>query len=319
MIVDEWLEQAPQIVRDISIQISALVADYEIILVDNCAPGEDKVYEAITAAGGTPNVQVFRLVEPVDLEVAAWAGVENSLGDFILIFDPLTESLESLVEALDAAVAGNDIVLIVNSAPERTLVVRGLRRIYRLLFRAMSGVDLAVEGAQFRLISKRVVTYLLQQTNPEAHYRALPARSGFSKVVIYYRAARTRRRVIRLSVDLRRASKLILSNSIAPLRLASTLAMLGAFVNVVYSVYIIVVTLSFSYVAPGWTTLSLQQSGMFFLFSLIIFVSTEYFIYNMRNTRGGQGYFIVNEMTSRILTRQERLNVEKEGIAETAE
>lgn len=61
----------------------------------------------------------------------------------------------------------------------------------------------------------------------------------------------------------------------------------------------------------GWTALSLQQSGMFFLLSIVLFTLTEYLVQIIRWSSDGPRYFISAEATSERLARRERLNVEQ--------
>lgn len=312
MVVDNWADQAAQVVDRVANQIAPLVTDYEIILVDNNSADNSDIYHHLTGEGGAPNVQVYQLVKTVDFEIAAWAGVENSLGDFVLVFDPFSEDLSSLSAALDAAVGGKDLVLMVNTTPRVSYVARTLQSLYAVLFRSLSGIDLEAEAAHHRLISKRVVTYLLQEPVPSLRYRTLPSVAGFAKAIIHYSAPRTRERDRRRLNDVRRGIRLLLSTSTAPLRLASLLGLLGAMLNILYSIYVIAVILARTDVAPGWTTLSLQLSGMFFLISIIVSVVTEYFIIDLKRARGGPSYFVVTEMTSKLLTRRERLNVHRQ-------
>jgi polyisoprenyl-phosphate glycosyltransferase len=315
MVVQGWSDRIDEVVADVARHVQTLVSDYEVILVDNGSSGDSvKHYRAMTQANGQPNVQVYRLLNEVQQEVAAWAGVENSLGDHVLVYDPFHEGLDPLPQALDAVARGCEVVLLVNSAPHlESGSRRMLRRGYGRLFKMLGGVDLPVEASQFRLISKRVVSYLLQQPRPAARYRTSPAVAGFSTAVIHYVAPRRATARVGLRRQARRALGLLVSNTTALLRITSTLGLAGAVLNMAYSIYVLVIALTRSNVAAGWTTLSLQQSGMFFLFSLIIFVLTEYAIDHLRNARTGSAYFLIDEMTSAVLTRRERLNVETQG------
>ncbi len=312
MVVDSWADRAAQVVDRVANQIAPLVSDYEIVLVDNNSADNADIYRRLTSEGGAPNVQIYQLMKTVDFEIAAWAGVANSLGDWVLVFDPFSEDLSSLSDALAAAVGGRDLVLLVNTTPRASFVARTLQSLYAIMFRSLSGVDLKAEAAHHRLISKRVVTYLLQEPDPSHRYRTLPSIAGFAKAIIYYAAPRTQERDRRHLNDVRRGLRLLLSNSTAPLRLASLLGLMGAVLNIIYSIYVIAVILARSDVAPGWTTLSLQLSGMFFLISIIVSVVTEYFIIDLKRARGGPSYFVVTEMTSKLLTRQERRNVHRQ-------
>jgi len=313
MVVDGWIDEVPRIAAEVAEHASALVTDYEIILVDSASGGNaDAVYRRITAADGLPNIQVYKLLQHVDYEVAAWAGVENSLGDFIAVFDPFSEKLAPLAAALTQMVEDRlDIALIVNEAPERhNLAVAMLRHLYLLLFRWFGGMNLMREASQYRLMSKRVIGYLLQQPRPASQYRTLPMRAGFSKRVFCYSAPRGPRPRPSFISDVRRAFRILMSSSTAPARLASFLSLAGAFLNVVYSAYVVLLAFTRDNLQPGWVTLSLQQSGMFFLFSLLAFVLTEYLIDNIRGGRIGTSYFVVDELNSAVLSRRQKLNVD---------
>ncbi|HEX8412816.1 MAG TPA: glycosyltransferase [Sphingomicrobium sp.] len=301
-----------QRLSDVIARVEPLVADFEIVLVDNGSSEEGRSdIAALTGMDGLPNVQVYHLLKAVDAEAAYWAGIENSLGDYVLAYDPYDEDLAALPEAIGLALSGKDIVLIRNREREaggklQAAAARGFRKLYRMLY----GIDLAADAAQFRLLSKRVVSFLMQMPRPALRYRALPSAAGFARETIFYNAPRVGGRDFRFSSRLRRALNLVFSSTLAPLRIVSILAMLGSLANLFYSFYVVIVALSRDNVAPGWTTLSLQQSGMFFLLSIVLVVLTEYLVRLMEWTMDGAPYFIVGEATSSTLTRTAKLNVE---------
>ena len=104
--------------------------------------------------------------------------------------------------------------------------------------------------------------------------------------------------------------KLVTSSSEIPLRLATTLSAVGAISSLAYSVYIVLIWSVKEDVAPGWVSLSMQQSGMFFLISIVLLVLSEYILEISRKANSGPAYYIADEFTSARLTRKERLNVE---------
>jgi hypothetical protein len=95
------------------------------------------------------------------------------------------------------------------------------------------------------------------------------------------------------------------------MRVVSTLCLFGAGANVAYSLYVIAVALLKADVAPGWVTLSLVQSGMFFLISLVLFVVGEYVVHVAGQAGGGPPYYVARELTSARLTRRVRFNVDE--------
>jgi hypothetical protein len=95
------------------------------------------------------------------------------------------------------------------------------------------------------------------------------------------------------------------------MRWVSGLSLAGALLNVVYSFYVIGVGLLKRDVAPGWITLFLQQSGMFFLLSLVLMMLGEYVAHLVGVTGSGPLYHVAQEFTSMHLTRRDRLNVDR--------
>ncbi len=58
----------------------------------------------LTSQNGLPNLQVYALTKEVDADTAAWVGLENALGDFVVVFDHLLDDLSVLPEMLEKAV-----------------------------------------------------------------------------------------------------------------------------------------------------------------------------------------------------------------------
>tara|TARA_Y100001968_G_C18832790_1_gene469888 strand:+ start:228 stop:554 length:327 start_codon:yes stop_codon:yes gene_type:complete len=90
----------------------------------------------------------------------------------------------------------------------------------------------------------------------------------------------------------------------------TALSAVGAFMSLIYSLYVLSIWLFKEDVAPGWISISMQLSGMFFLLSLVLLVLSEYVIEISRKANSGPTYYIVDEFTSVNLKRTELLNVE---------
>ncbi|MFL5404851.1 MAG: hypothetical protein ACJ79O_03225, partial [Myxococcales bacterium] len=110
--------------------------------------------------------------------------------------------------------------------------------------------------------------------------------------------------------SIERGTRLLVTTTRTPMRLVTWLCLFGAAANVVYSLYVILIFLFKSEVAPGWVTLSLQQSGMFLLLSLVLLVLGEYILQMASLSNEGPGYHVAQEFNSAIMTRQHKLNVE---------
>jgi hypothetical protein len=46
-------------------------------------------------------LQVYALTKEVSADTAAWVGLENALGDFVAVLDPLTDDITFIPEMLE--------------------------------------------------------------------------------------------------------------------------------------------------------------------------------------------------------------------------
>jgi glycosyltransferase involved in cell wall biosynthesis len=311
-----------ELLKFASAQLSELASDHELIVVDNASTDESiAVLKTLTGQEGLPNMQVYALIKQVDSDTASWVGIENALGDFVAVIDPQTDDLLQLPSMLEKAVNGADVVFANNQIkPRQSLAYRIAQETFNLLYKTFNGVHLAKEAPHYRLLSKRVVNFILQHPQPALTYRHLPATSGFARATIDYRAKlsnlSTKRR---LGDNIDRGVRLIVSTTQVPMRLVTALSLFGAAVNVVYSVYVLAIAFFKTNVAPGWVSLSLQQSGMFFLLSLVLLVLGEYILHMANLSNEGPLYHVGQEFTSVRMLRLQKLNIEVVSTGRPAE
>jgi len=265
-----------------------------------------------------PNLQVFALTKDVHRDTATWVGLENSLGDFVVILDPYTDEISMIPTMLDHCVSGSDVVFAKNShKSENSIIYRLASKLFDAAFRRLHGIQFAQDAPLYRLMSRKVVNFLLRHQQPISSYRHLPATGGFKRVNLEFsrKAAITRKRRLWSSVDC--GLQILVSTNSSPMRFVNAICLFAATANVVYSVYVVAVSLLKTNVAPGWTSLSLQQSGMFFLLSLVLLVLGEYILHMTQLANDAPKYNVGHEFTSARMTRQEQLNVEESGQRST--
>lgn len=288
------------------------VSDYELLVIDNASDDNSLLaLKSMLANDTLPNVQVFALTKQVPFETAAWAGAEHALGDFVVVVDPLCDDIQMLAPMLAKATAGYEVVFAQNQDEKaKGWLYRQGSNAFDRLYEKMHGVRLSIDAPHFRLISRNVVNFIQRHGTPELAYRHLPATAGFSKtrVIGRWTSLGQRQRSILDGVD--RALQLMVSSTSQPMRIVTALALLGAFGNILYSLYVVIVAIFKPHVAEGWVTLSLQQSAMFFLLSMVLLVLGEYVTHMLSVSSKEPTYHIGQEFGSSIVSRRQKLNVE---------
>jgi len=304
--------QLETILRTASQQVSSYASDYELIIVDNASDDESvNVLKSLTGQQGLPNLQVYALTKEVSSDTAAWVGLENALGDFVAVVDPLADDIAFLPQMLEKAVIGADVVFANNQQkPRQSVPYRLANSAFQSLYKSFNGIHLAKEAPSYRLLSKRVINFILQHPQPSVTYRHLPATGGFARVNMEYSATPQAGSIKRLGESIDRGMRLLVSTTQAPMRLVTSLSLFGAAANLLYSIYVIAIGVFKQDVAPGWVSLSLQQSGMFFLISLVLLVLGEYILHMATLSNEGPLYHVAQEFTSARMTRKEKLNIE---------
>lgn len=313
LVNENELQNIKKDILKISKFICDLVDNYEIIIVQNCV--QKKVGENIQKFIDelkVNNLQVIILTDKVDSDTAIWAGIENSIGDYVAVFNPYTDDMLLLKRMLKYCVNGFDIIFSKNQNKlNHTIIYKILSKIFNFLFRLSTGVDLLKDAPPYRLFSKNVVSYLMHNRNPTIAYKYLPVKSGFKKKYLFFSKQVNKKINNNNLIDnIDRGFKIITNSTKLPLRFVTFLTLFGALSNIMYSIYVLVVAIFFENVAEGWVSLSLQQSGMFFLISVVLFLLSEYILSILSSSYKNSDYHVADEYKSNFSNESKKLNVE---------
>lgn len=309
VLLDSSAQDPKPVLLAIQDSLGALAAEREILVIANGAP-DAAILSMKSALSEIPDVTVFCLSRVVDRDVAMLAGLENAIGDMIIVMEPDLQQAKSIPILVEAAAKGYDVV--VGDAAGRAegrevydFIARGFFKLYRRL----TGIDMRNDD-QFRLLTRAVSNYVVQHEGTEHMISALSLTAGFPVCRVSYDAAeapaRTRRSFASAS---NKAVRMLLSSSAAPIRAVSLVSFGAAILNLIYAIYVVGVLLFKKDVVAGWTTLSLQMSGMFFLFSLLFALVAEYILQIHDRSSNRPRYYLAQELRSNVMSRKERLNV----------
>jgi hypothetical protein len=129
---------------------------------------------------------------------------------------------------------------------------------------------------------------------------------GYSYSEYVYKTKKDPRNTHNIWDGTMQALDIITSHSTHPLRVMSWLGFVASLLNIVYALYVLVVAITKSHVAEGWTTMSLQLSGMFFLLFLFMVVLSEYIGKILVESRREVRYNVLDELTSTVSIADKR-------------
>ena len=306
-------ELCDEIINNLKNQIAELTTDYELIIIDNASEdGTIQVLKEMTKGiKAVENLQVYSLTNQVSDNIAAWAGIENSLGDYVITINPEVDDINFIPEILKQSIPNSDITFVVNNFKEKgglfnTLIIS----IFNFLSKILNHSKPKNKDSNYRMLSKKVVNFILNYPKPSIIYNNLASITGFSKNNLFYDHEHIEKKKGNFILDFNETIQNLISKNRFPIRFASFLMFFASLSNLVYSLYVVLILIFKSDVAPGWVTLSLQQSGMFFLISLVLLIICEY-ITNLNNlTNEGPLFYIGQEFTSENIKRIKKLNIE---------
>ncbi len=258
--------------------LGAHFTDVETIIVAN---GVDQSVTRALAdlVRQVPDVTIMFLPQRVDLNTARMVGMESALGDWVLVCTPTPQEIAALPSLLAELDGHDDILLGQGRAKAETGTLYRLlqRRFYRVYDR-VNGTTLSMSPAALRLYTRAACLHLVNNFNGEILLKSDVVPGGYTTRIIPCDYDDGADRTRRLGDAGARGLRMFVSSSTIPLRLVNLLAIASAGAASLYSLYVIGIYLFKNETQPGWTTMSLQLSGMMFLFSLMFALLSEYVI-----------------------------------------
>lgn len=299
------------ILCQLSDQLERLFADFEFVLVAT-ETDEAAALQLKDLVEHLPDSLAVFLGEPVHDDVARLIGIDHAVSDYVLFAAPTVDEIASLAQLIEPLRSGSDLVIGRSpQAVERGAIGRALFLLFRTLFRLAAGKDFEDQPTAFRILSRAAALYIATRRDGEVLVRARTLGSGFPVVEVSVSSeSRRSRKKPSLLRDLGRAARLIATGSTTLLRASSYIALAGGVASAIYATYVILIYFFYSDVQPGWTTLSLQLSGMLLLFSVQFLLLSEH-VMQLAADRGAspRPHLIIREVRSPRSRRISRLNV----------
>lgn len=280
---------------------SSLAQDWEVLLVARGLPADD-VMALTRAVQQVPDATLHILEDLASEEAAQLAALDMAIGDRVLLVDPFDLQPEACAGMAAMADRGYEVVLGRRAGRAHPSITYGLcRRAFARVYSLLTGVAIENGLPRTALYSRAAALHLLSRREAEMLLRSTSLGEAFPSAAVELAGnagetgGRRRERPMRAVM---RAYRALNFTGALPLRLVVLLCATSAVFNLLYMTYVIVSRLVEDDVQPGWATLSLQVSGMFFLICIILGIIAEHLIAVDRAVNRRPRYIVLREVRS---------------------
>lgn len=299
------LEEVYEPLKKLSLKLDESYSDYEIVVVipgvnSTHAQIEDRILKDINC------VRIILLSSPVYHDVALAAGLENAIGDFVVLWNPVADPVEVVPQIVEQCRAGSDIVIGVTNRA-RSLRYSLIRKMMNVALRTID-YDIPANSTSLRCLSRRAVNAVTRIGKFHHQFYLRIQKTGYTASAFNYMPVKENEGA-KIIESLRRLLRLMVFNSARPLRWMSMLGFFGSVAGLLFACYSVLIHLINGHVVEGWTTTILFMSVMFIIQFVMMAFFGEYLGRMLDENSAQAGYAVVYERNSDVMVNADRVNV----------
>lgn len=285
--------------------------DYEIVTIaaginSTNASDEDIILKKI------PSVRIIHLSTEVSIDIALVAGLENAIGDFVVLWNPYADPVEVIPELVKKCRGGQDVVVGVTTRP-KSFSYRIIRRLVNMTLKAIE-YDLPVNSTGLRCLSRRAVNAVTRIGRFHHQFYLRIQKTGYPAGAFPYIPLHEGEGMGLFS-SVRRLLRLMVFNSSRPLRWMSAIGFSGSLAGFIFACYSVLIHLIDGHVVEGWTTLVLFMSLLFTLQFIMMAFFGEYLGRLLDESSDQSEYAVVYERNSDVMLNADRVNVLSDSVS----
>jgi hypothetical protein len=293
--------------KELQCYLALRYSDYEIIIIDqdgyHIADARRKAL-----LDNIPSIRWLNLSFRVGMDVALCAGVENAIGDFVILLRPTIEPIDIIGDMVEQCAHGYDVVIGIAKRP-RTLGYKVARMISNKILQSI-GYHIPKNSTPVRCLSRRAINTILRTGQLNHQFLIRVANAGYPAKE--YRYKLLNQEILNkqtLFSGIKQTLNLMIFNSTKPLRWISLLGVLGSFSAFIFALYSIVVNFIKEDVIEGWTSMVFFSSFLFMILFVILAFLGEYLARLLSENNNQKTYYISSEETSAVMLEEDRFNV----------
>ena len=287
--------------------LDKLYSDYEIVIIDQNAVDYPQSEKKVLLEN-IPSIRWITLAFPVDIDIALSAGIENAIGDFVLLLRPFIDPINIIDGMVNEALKGFDVVLGIAKRPQ-TLGYNIVRSVSNKILHSI-GYNIPKNSTPVRCLSRRAINTVLSSGKINHQFFIKVANTGYPTKTYKYNLSNQqdiKKRTFFSGVT--QSLHLMIFNSTKPLRWISMLGIFGSLSSFVFASYSIVINIMKSNVTEGWTSMVFFSSFLFMILFIILAFLGEYLARLLNESGNQKSYYIANEETSAVMLEADRFNV----------
>ena len=251
-------ESVDELCNRIKKVIEPLKLTYEVIFIDDLSI-DDTIEKLQFINKHNENIKTIQLSRRFGYQNSIWAGLEHSIGKIIITMDSdLQHPPEFIKEMVDKFREGYEIINMVRqNKDQKSFISKIGSKLFYKSINSISPTPIAVDSADFRLYSRRVVDTLLQFPEKSLFLRGLVGWVGFKQVDLPY--IEEKREFDKTKFGLLRSVRFavdgIISFSTAPLYFAVFIGIFFMILGFLYGLWVFInVFVNVNYSISGWPT-----------------------------------------------------------------
>ena len=299
--IEKIVSQIPEIEKYLSVRYS----DFEIVLVVKKSAQEEAARLLQPLLRTVPCIRYLQLTDDGPIDIAMEAGLENAIGDFIVMMSPEYDPVDLIGKAVTMCREGTDVIVGV-SALKHSLAYTMLRPVSQLLLR-LADYRLPRNASHFRCLSRRAANAVTQSGKAHQLFYMRIQKTGYGFRTLEYESLCSEGRGFWHA--LKKLVKLLVFNSQLPLHLVTGLSFGASLVAFLFAVYAVLIKLFLYGVVDGWTSTFLAISLFAMLQFLILGFIGEYLARMLDEQSRQSSYSTVFEKNSLTMVDADRINV----------
>lgn len=294
--------------KDLQYYLSNLYSDYEIVIIEYennnyiTLPVKNKILKDISS------IRWIQLAFSVNIDIAFNAGIENAIGDFVLLIRPFVDPIEIIEDMINKCMCGNDIVVGISNEP-RSFGYKAIRKISNKLLDSIE-YNIPKNSTPVRCISRKAINTIIDTGQLKHQFFIKIDKTGYKSTTYEYKLLNSNLMPKKTLFDgITQTLQLTIFNSTKPLRWISILGIIGSLFAFIFAIYSIVVNIFRDDVIEGWTSMVFFSSFLFMILFIILSFIGEYLARLLNEQSQQKSYYISNEATSSIMLEIDRFNV----------